>query len=145
MNYKQWIIPYLVHYQDYMDFLDSATRRIAELDAQVGLVRASRTDKIVVKGGGDAGDAQIIESLAEREELRWKLMVTRSKIKWVERGLNKMGTQERRILQLFYISPSRDKVQRIMDELHIEKSQVYRLKDDALQHLARVLTGLLVE
>lgn len=145
MNYKQWIIPYLVHYQDYMDFLDSATRRIAELDAQVGLVRASRTDKIVVKGGGGAGDAQIIENLAEREELRWKLMVTRSKIKWVERGLNKMGTQERRILQLFYISPSRDKVQRIMDELHIEKSQVYRLKDDALQHLARVLTGLLVE
>ena len=145
MNYKQWIIPYLVHYQDYLDFLDSATRRIAELDAQVGLVRAARTDKIVVNGGGDAGDAQIIESLAEREELRWKLMVTRSKVKWTERGLNKLGTQERRILQLFYIAPSRDKVQRIMDELHIEKSQVYRLKDDALQHLARVLTGLLVE
>lgn len=57
-------------------------------------------------------------------------------------GLAVLDGEERLVLERFYIHRAKGNVERLCDELHLEKSRVYELKDKALRHFTIALYGL---
>lgn len=59
----------------------------------------------------------------------------------IEKGMNCLDEIEKKVLDYFYISRPYNHIKLLMDELHYEKSQVYRLKDEALSKYTSLRYG----
>jgi hypothetical protein len=57
--------------------------------------------------------------------------------------LEGLDDRERLVLERFYIQRTRGHVERLMDELHFEKSRVYQCKDEALYKFTISMYGLI--
>ena len=84
----------------------------------------------------------MVNNIARREELKLAMKEARSWVKIVDSGLAVLDEEERHILDRFYIHPAKGNVDRLCDELHLEKTRVYELKDKALRHFALALYGV---
>lgn len=87
-------------------------------------------------------DDTMVDNIVERERLKILLEANRKMIEIIERGLNHLDELEKKILTHFYINRQRDHVEALKEELNIEKSQVYRLKNQALYKLTTHMYGL---
>ena len=141
MKYTDWLVPRLVHLEEYRAFLENVPQRISDLRHRVEMINASRPDKISVMSSSRDPDEAIINSIMERQELEISESIIRSDVAWLESGLAKLTPDERMILERFYIRRRKDYLERLTEDLHVERSEVYRLKDQALRRLARLLVG----
>lgn len=141
MKYTDWLVPRLVHLEEHRAFLENVPQRISDLRHRVELINASRPDKISVMSSSRDPDEAIINSIMERQELEISESIIRSDVAWLESGLAKLTPDERMILERFYIRRRKDYLERLTEDLHVERSEVYRLKDQALRRLARLLVG----
>ena len=124
MKTSDWLIPRLRELNGEREALIAIPERIQTLKLSFGAIRAARTDGDPVSGGTNRREDALLANIAERDRLRQNLEVTR-----------------RLIIDRFYIDRPRDHVERLCEELHLEKSQVYELKNRALISLARALYG----
>ncbi len=79
--------------------------------------------------------------LRECEALQLSLRLTENRIRRTERLLEKLEPEERRILEVMLVRPYPNCSFDLMDELHIEKSQLYRRRRAALDKLVRLRSG----
>ena len=113
--------------------LDNISERIATLKASKEGVKACVTDKVPVKGGQSKYEEMLINCIVEIERLSLDYEVTERLIKLTERGLSVLDDEEREVLESFYISGSERCLDVLRERLGYEKSQIYRIKDRALQ------------
>lgn len=113
--------------------LDNISERIATLKASKEGVKACVTDKVPVKGGQSKYEEMLINCIVEIERLSLNYEVTERLIKLTERGLSVLDDEEREVLESFYISGSERCLDVLRERLGYEKSQIYRIKDRALQ------------
>ena len=142
MNYKDWLIPELKALNSWRASLIHVPDQIAELRQSFVTLRPAALDGTPVVEGGNRREDAMIANIAERERLDEGLRLTQSRVRRLERALDALSSQERHVLEYFYIERRKNCVELLMFELGYEKSQIYRLKDDALLHLARVRYGL---
>ena len=102
-----------------------------------------------IKGALSAGmpmissiSALTLSGSAERERLGFSLKVVEALIELTEKGLVALDQKERRVLDGFYINPIDNHVVKLCEELNIEKSSLYRLKDTALKKFTRSEYGI---
>ena len=141
MKTSDWLIPRLRELNGEREALIAIPERIQTLKLSFGAIRAARTDGDPVSGGTYRREDALLANIAERDRLRQNLEVTRREVEQLERALKKLSEDERLIIDRFYIDRPRDHVERLCEELHLEKSQVYELKNRALISLARALYG----
>ena len=60
----------------------------------------------------------------------------------VNTSLAALDAEERHILERFYMHRAGGHVERLCEELHLEKSQIYERKDRALRHFTLALYGV---
>lgn len=113
--------------------LDNISERIATLKASKEGVKACVIDKAPVKGGQSKYEEMLINCIVEIERLSLNYEVTERLIKLTERGLSVLDDEEREVLESFYISGSERCLDVLRERLGYEKSQIYRIKDRALQ------------
>lgn len=98
-------------------------------------------------GGMPRGERTVedawIDSIMRRDKLDTALRVARAEVRRTERGLGALSEQERHILELFYMHRTQDSVDRLMEELCLERSQVYAHKDGALRKFTLAMYGTL--
>jgi ArpU family phage transcriptional regulator len=85
-----------------------------------------------VQGGGSRIEDRMLSNIVERERLAHTYRAAKRLVELTERGLDGLDERERLVLERFYITPAKNAVPRLSEELFVEKSQVYRIKDDAL-------------
>ena len=141
MKTSDWLIPRLRELNGEREALIAIPERIQTLELSFGAIQAARTDGDPVSGGTNRREDALLANIAERDRLRQNLEVTRREVEQLERALNMLGEDERLIIDRFYIDRPRDHVERLCEELHLEKSQVYEMKNRALISLARALYG----
>lgn len=141
MSWKQEAVDRLRHY---------AARRasVAALEAQLQEnrlrregIRAARADGVAVAGGGCGREEMLLSSLVRQQELERRLEQAKSWVAAVEAALDALTEEERCILDRFYIHPYQGSVERLLDELCLERASVYRRKDKALRRFTMALYG----
>lgn len=122
--------------------LESVTERIAQLEGEMGCVRSATTDGTAARGGGNCREDVLLSNIAERTELERAKRETKDWVKWVNDALTALSDSERHVLNRFYIWNEKYAAERLCEELHLEKAQVYRRKSAALRHFAILLYGV---
>lgn len=87
-------------------------------------------------------DDRIVDNLVQRKELERRLRETELWLGTVDGALSALTEQERLVLRRMYMEPGRGNLDRLCEELELEKSMVYRRRDGALERFTSALYGI---
>lgn len=121
--------------------LESVTERIAQLQAEMTCVRSATTDSTAVHGGGNGREDALLNNIAERDELERAKLSTAEWLEWVNGALIALSDTDKNLLDKFYINRRKGHVERLCEEMHLEKAQVYRRKEAVLRKFTLLLYG----
>ena len=132
MDWKTEAIKDLKSYPQRKESINNIKARIKILeDKFVSLKGISMEEP--VKGGMSHQEERWIENIAERERLEFSLGIAEEMLALTERGLGVLDEKELDVLNGLYIAPSGAGVDFLCDRLHMAKSSLYRIKDEALR------------
>lgn len=141
MNWKVEAIDKLKQYEAKRQALQSIPLEIARLESAMKSIRSATSDGTPVAGGGSRREDMMLSNIVHREELERTLEQAKIWVALVDAGLELLDEDERLILDRFYINPAKGNVDKLCEELCVEKSQVYSRKDAALRHFTTALYG----
>jgi len=142
MNHKKWLIEDLRDLERLRFSIPQMEAELATLEAERTAIQATNYDKIPGGSGGNAQEDRLINALARRDALQADLKATRLHVAALERLLDGLPDDERRIVQVMFIAGEKYAVGRLSEELGYEAAHIYRLKDRALGHLAQMRWGV---
>ena len=82
-----------------------------------------------------------MSNILKREALKNDLEIAKREIEITKKALGVLSADERRILELFYINRQSGYIDRLCDELCVERSRVYTMKDEALRKFCLAVCG----
>lgn len=142
MNWKFEAIEKLKEYTARKNAIMSIPEEIKRLEEDAQRIRAASTDATPVQGGGSAREDMLLSNIVHREELQRRLSDALRWVDIVDAGLAVLSDEDRLVLDRFYIHPMRGNVDRLCDDLAIEKAAVYKRKEKALRRFTVALYGL---
>jgi DNA-directed RNA polymerase specialized sigma subunit len=122
--------------------IESTTEEIRQLELSIGSIRSSINDNTPVSGGGGTKDTILLNNITRRKELLKARRIADGMVSQIEKALSLLDENERLVLNRFYICPAKGNVDRLCNELNIEKATVYRIKDQALRTFTIAMYGL---
>lgn len=124
-RYKQMKIG-IINSKEKLKFVENAAMRYNLSNAKRGL----RTD------------TNIINALVEASRLRQNIASTERLTKLVERGLDSLSDEERRIIDRFYMANTPLSTRVLSEELGYEPRTLYRIRDRALEKFTIAMYGI---
>lgn len=106
--------------------------RIEQLKQSFISIRSALSDGAPVAGGTNRREDVLTMNIAERDALEAELKEAKMWLAAVDKALEILDKQERLIIDRCYIHNTKDWIERLRDELHLEQSQIYYYKDLAL-------------
>ena len=119
--------------------LTTILERLRELESAFVSIGSPSADKVAVQGGG--GNDKALNNIIMRDEYERRLEEAGRLVARVERGLAVLGDDENEILSRCYIHPERGAVERIANARGLDKSTIYRMRDDALRKFTIAMYG----
>lgn len=107
-----------------------------------GIQAVDTTNEMVSSSGEYSWDNQILDNIVERERLKMLLEADKKMIKIIQRGLKCLSDIEYKVLDYFFMNKRMNHIDFLRDELNLEKSQVYRLKNQALYKFTVHMYGI---
>ena len=144
MNWKIEAINKLKGYGAHRTALTAIPEEIKRLEEDAAGIKAASTDREPVHQGEGSREDQLLSNIVHREELERALKQARAWVSIVEKGLAVLDREERQVLDRFYIHRAMGNIDLLCEELHLEKSRVYELKDKALRQFTLALYGVVV-
>ena len=140
MNRKKATLEKLRQYELVRHSLKILPMEIAQLEQesvslQSGMAMGSGSRNIRSR------EQKILRNLKRREELEAALDCSTEWMKTMNYALGKLELPERQVLYRMVIRPAEGAVDKLCEELEVEKSSVYRRRDRALEKLAVILYG----
>lgn len=142
MNWKFEAIEKLKEYTARKNAITSIPEEIKRLEEDAQRIRAASTDATPVQGGGSAREDMLLSNIVHREELQRRLSDALRWVDIVDAGLAVLSDEDKLVLDRLYIHPMRGNVDRLCDDLAIEKAAVYKRKEKALRRFTVALYGL---
>lgn len=105
-------------------------------------LRAVSADVMPRSGGENTQEDKLLSNIVHRQELERRLADTQIWLATVDRALDLLAREDRLILERFYIHPAKGNVDRLCEELAIEKAGIYNRKDKALRRLTIAIYGI---
>lgn len=143
MNWQKSAIEDLRKHEAQVKSLENIRLRIAALASSFEAIKCGLSDSTPVQGGASRGEERMINNIAERKRLEHTYRATKRLVELVEKGLDGLAPEERRVLELMFIHRERGAVDRLMEEMHLEKTRVYEIKDRALYKFTTSMYGLI--
>lgn len=142
MNWKKEAENDLRSYERRLESLQNTAGRIRALRERMLAIRGGLSDAAPVPGGASGAQDRLIDCVAEIERLRHVRAAVGRLVRLAERGLEGLSPRERRVLELLYIRQQPDGADRLAEELGCGRTQLYRLRDEALYKFTVSLYGL---
>lgn len=143
MNWQKVSIERLRAYEARLNSLTLIPEQIKTLELGFTSIRAATTDATAVRGGeGNKREEALIDNIVMREELANNLKIAEREIAITEKGLAGLTEEQQTILEMFYIDRPRGHVEKLCEELFLEKSRVYALKEEALKKFTIACYGV---
>lgn len=141
MNWKHEAIEKLKEYEARVKSVKTIPNEIRRLELDYTRIRSATGDGTPVRGGGSAREDMLLSNIVHREELERALEMARMWVALVDAGMDPLTPEERLVLERFYMRPERGNVERLCQELGLEKTAVYDRRDKALRHFVLALYG----
>lgn len=141
MNWKHEAIEKLKEYEARVKSVKTIPNEIKRLELDALRIRSATGDGTPVRGGGSAREDMLLSNIVHREELERALEMARMWVALVDAGLELLAPEERLVLERFYMRPERGNVERLCQELGLEKTAVYDRRDKALRRFVLALYG----
>lgn len=141
MNWKFEAIEKLKQYTAKKHAVQSIPEEIKRLEAAMQGIRSGASDGIPVQGGGSKREDMYLSNIVQREELERSLDQAEKWISFVDAGLEILNEEERLVLDLFYIHPTKGAAEHLAQALCIDVKTVYKRKDNSLRHFTVALYG----
>ncbi|MCX7843249.1 MAG: DUF1492 domain-containing protein [Clostridia bacterium] len=132
----------LKNYRDMIEEQQDLADRLEELEYKYQSVASSPTENTRVQGGKMSREDFLINNITERERLKCELAANKKLIAITERVILTLPEEERIILQYIYIDKRKKAIQALIDELSVEQSQIYRMKDKAIMSFTCAMYGV---
>lgn len=142
MNWKTEAVEKLKKMDAMRQCLVSIPEEIKRLESVAHGLRGAATDKTPVKGGGSRREDGLLNNIVHRQMLQQNLEQAQSWVASTQGALSVLTPEERLILLRLYICPERKAVERLVNELGMEQSSIYRRRDRALEKFTIALYGL---
>ena len=140
MNWKKEAANDLRTYLQRKQACENIRERIKILDEQFVSLKGMSTDT-PVKGGLSRQEEKMLDNISERERLEFSLKVAQSLIELTERGLANLDKAERAVLEGFYFEQIENRVEKLCERFHFEKTRLYEIKDNALRKFTVAMYG----
>lgn len=85
---------------------------------------------------------QMLDNLAYQQELKWKLEQAKKWLDVTERAMKCLNWEDRQILDRLYVRADKGGLENLCRELGVEKSSIYRRRDQALNRFTTALYGV---
>lgn len=141
MNWKSEAVDKLRQYEAKKLSLVNIPLEISRLESAARGVRSAASDGTPVSGGGSGREDMLLSNIVHREELERSLEQAQKWVALVDAALAILSTEERLLLERFYVHPERGSVDRLCEELRCEKATVYRRRDKAIHRFTLALYG----
>lgn len=141
MNWKYEAIDKLKHYEAKKKAVQSIPDEIRSLEREMAGIRSAAADGSPVRGGGSGREDALLSWIVRKNELELSLKLAMGWVQRVDGALDVLGEDERLVLDRFYIKPAKGNVEWLCQELGVEKTTVYRRREDALYRFTIALYG----
>lgn len=141
MNWKDEAIEKLEQYRARKQSLRIIPAEIVRLEAAASAMRSMSFDKPNVKRTASSAEDALLSNIMKRNALQQSLEQAERWVNIVESGLNVLNSEERMILERFYISGEKGAADRLAGDLAMDVKTVYRRKDAALRRFTIALCG----
>lgn len=142
MDWKREAIDKLRCYAARKNAIVSIPQEIRRLEDAFAGIRSATTDGTPVHGGGSSREDMLLSNIAHRDELERSLRQAKDTVAIVDSGLAVLDDSERQVLDRFYMHPAQGNVDRLCEELNLEKSAVYDRKEKAIRRFTIALYGI---
>lgn len=145
MNWNSASIEDLKRYNALKNSLKNIEERIEALNYAFTSVGSPQLDRVPNKGGGNKMEDFIISNISERQRLDMLYKVNRKMCGIIKRGLSALTEEERKVLEVCYMDSRKndaEAAQSVMEELSIERSEFYRIRDRALRNFTVNMFGI---
>lgn len=139
MNYRKWLMEDLQNLERYKFSVLQMQSELETLEATMTSIRATDWDKI--PGGSGTQTDKMLTAIAKKDELSANLKATSKFVEDMERLVSELPDDERRIVERMYIHREKYAVENLTAELGYETAHIYRLKNQALLHMAQMRYG----
>lgn len=139
MNYRKWLMEDLQNLERYKFSVLQMQSELETLEATMTSIRATDWDKI--PGGSGTQTDKMLTAIAKKDELSANLEATSKFVRDMERLVSELPDDERRIVERMYIHREKYAVENLAGELGYETAHIYRLKNQALLHMAQMRYG----
>ena len=143
MNWKKEAENDLRCYTKHKASLNNLRDQILTLRLEQESIKACTADSEPVKGGGSKTEDRWIDNIVKAKRLSLAYSATRQIVALIEKGLDGVTEVQKDFLTEFYIDRHDGYVERLMEKYHIETSQVYRIKDEALYYFTVTMYGIM--
>lgn len=143
MNWQKEAINDLRQYYARKQSLENMAERKLALEEKFKAIKCAMSDSTPVMGGASRIEDNMLNNIVERQKIDLNTEATSRLVKITERGLSGLNDQQRLVLEKFYMDRYPNHVERLSESLCVEKSQVYRLKDEALYSFTVSMFGLI--
>ena len=145
MDWRKEAVSDLKHHEQRKAALSSLKVELLNIDDRITQMRSGRFDQTAVQGGTSVAEDRLINLIDEKDRKRATYIFTKKKVDAVDRALDTLNEQENYILDVFFINKTDKHVNITMEKYHIERSQVYRIKDLALEAFTRARYGMVID
>lgn len=141
MNWKSEAVERLRRYDAMNTALKNIPEELERLEYNARGIKASRFDRVPVKGGISTREDALLTNMVQRQELEWSMQQAKLWLSTTDRALSALSSEDRLVLHRMYISRERGGVDRLCGELGCEQSTIYRRRDKALYRFTLALYG----
>lgn len=122
-------------------FLENVDSQLIWLENDFAALKGCATDSEAVDGGASRSEDYLLNNIVKRDKLKQNKKLSKEFVEQMEKTLDMLPKQQKDILTEFFVDRSRGHIERLMDKMHIEKSRVYELKDEALHNFTILRYG----
>lgn len=140
MNWKAEAAKDLKTYPQRKAAVQNIKEKIKILEEQMVSLKGISADEPVM-GGLSKHEERLLNNITERERLSFSLKIAEELIDLTEKGLATLEERERQVLEGFYMQRAVNHVEALCEKMHIEKSTLYRIKDEALRKFTVAMYG----
>ena len=140
MNWKEEASEKLKKYNLMRTAVQNLPLEIRRLQEEVQSLRAVRPD-LVVSGSASRRDDQMINNIVRRQALERALENAQLRVKMTDQALGSLTVEEKRILHRMYIQPVPESIEALCSQMQMEKSSIYRHREQALRKFTLALYG----
>lgn len=137
---KQEAIKKLKYYNLKKQSLKVTMEEYRRLGAEMAVIHATDSHDRVSGGTGSQED-RLVSLIQKRDTLRCAMRNTRAWIRVVDKALTAICEEDRMILDMLYINRAKGNVERLCEQLFVEKATVYRRRDRALHEFTIAMFG----